>query len=1113
MAASFHLKRNTLTIMWFFLSLSLSSQVVFSDNFSNPNANWQGINLSGGGTFNVSNGIMNLTANNNATFGVYNNQLLSGHFYIEVDFGADDNVALALFNARANGSADPNNYSLIKVEEVNGVPVVSISDKQNGNNDVLDNTGALSNYEKNIRYKNTLDASTFSIPYTSTNKKLRIFRHENEKFIHFSYHVKKNVDGQDATGWIELAPSREWNQLSGNFLMGLIAIDGSATFDNALAISKPIQDQNDLNTGFQATQREMNWSGYFGDALVITFDANDAPLTGGTRKFVFWEALNNVPAWYLDEEVMYTYEFVETWDGGSPGPHEPMSDRLRRFSNVTLEYDGPDYKLIHWEYVLMDPDYRWPDFGLGTEIPLVDEYYKIYPDGTILRKIRYKAKLDTQFRNWHELTELIVISGNVTDPSEHLESPALSIWPINGNRSDYDPTGRGNDYEQSNNDATIMAVHMINHPDLVNAFNDNSNFPDTYAGDPITFYKTWHDKFFHMSHWPINKEQYYSDPFKSVTTWKEQIKHTSLAGAGAYENNSSQWTTNFQVDPVDGREFREWISYMGLSPKGNLDQAKANVQAWLPSPWDWSGIPEPSVNLALNQPTTTSSVGSNNTGNKAVDGNENTRWESQHGSDPEWIYVDLGESYDINNVVINWEAAYSSAYRIEVSDNATNWNTVFTENASNGGLDDIILSNATGRYLRVFGTARATQYGHSIYELEVYGTSATNVPTNIALNKPTAQSSTGSGGLSSRAVDGNTDGNYGAQSTTHTSSEQNAWWRVDLGAFYAISQISIFNRTDCCMNRLNGAEVYVGNSPSDLPTDYNFVGSLGANASYDFTTNITGRYLFIRKNNSGFLSLAEVQVFGTFVSDVLTNVALNKSTVQSSTGYGGVSSRAVDGNTNGDYGAGSITHTNFEQNAWWRVDLGASYNISQISIFNRTNCCMDRLNGVEVYVGNSPSNSPANYTFISSLGANASYDLATNVTGRYVFVRKSNSGYLSLAEVQVFGTEVISARVNNNQNNSSALSFDPAINIYPNPLSGEFLNLAFESQFNSSYEIQIINMNGGKVVFRTEFEASSGRNKIPLNVLSLPSGIYALRLMNTSEGNHENFLRKFVITH
>jgi len=347
-----------------------------------------------------------------------------------------------------------------------------------------------------------------------------------------------------------------------------------------------------------------------------------------------------------------------------------MSDRIRRYSTVNLDYDGDDFKVVHWQYVLLDADYRWPEFGNGDEKPIVDEYYKIYPDGTILRQIKYKAKLDTNFRNWHELTEMIIVSGNSTYPSEHLASPSLTIWPLDAERLSFTPIGSGSaSYEEEHNGATILAVHLKDHPDLVNAFSDNSSYHETYAGDPITYYKTWHDQDFTMSHWPINKEPYYTDAFKSVNTWREQIKHTSLAGAGVYENNSSEWIRNFEIDSVDDRAFREFISYMSLSPKGNLEESKNNVKKWLNDPWNWESD-RVRFNAALNKPAFTSSQKSGNAGSKAIDGDDASRWESEHGSDEEWIYVDLEEYQEIYTIVINWENSYSSEYRIDVSEDA-----------------------------------------------------------------------------------------------------------------------------------------------------------------------------------------------------------------------------------------------------------------------------------------------------------------------------------------------------------------------------------------------------------------------------------------------------------
>lgn len=104
----------------------------------------------------------------------------------------------------------------------------------------------------------------------------------------------------------------------------------------------------------------------------------------------------------------------------------------------------------------------------------------------------------------------------------------------------------------------------------------------------------------------------------------------------------------------------------------------------------------------------------------AVDFDYTTRWESKHGYDDEWFYVDLQTNYTLYKVVINWETAGGKAYKIQVSNDATNWTTIFTENNGNGKVDEINLAG-TGRYVRMQGVARLTPWGYSFYEFEVYG--------------------------------------------------------------------------------------------------------------------------------------------------------------------------------------------------------------------------------------------------------------------------------------------------------------------------------------------------------------------------------------------------------
>jgi hypothetical protein len=102
----------------------------------------------------------------------------------------------------------------------------------------------------------------------------------------------------------------------------------------------------------------------------------------------------------------------------------------------------------------------------------------------------------------------------------------------------------------------------------------------------------------------------------------------------------------------------------------------------------------------------------------AVDGDSNTRWSSEF-SDGQWIYVDLGSVKTISGVTLNWEGAYASAYQIQVSNDANNWTTVKSETNSDGGIDDHLVS-ASGRYVRILSVTRATGYGISLWDFEVY---------------------------------------------------------------------------------------------------------------------------------------------------------------------------------------------------------------------------------------------------------------------------------------------------------------------------------------------------------------------------------------------------------
>ncbi len=105
----------------------------------------------------------------------------------------------------------------------------------------------------------------------------------------------------------------------------------------------------------------------------------------------------------------------------------------------------------------------------------------------------------------------------------------------------------------------------------------------------------------------------------------------------------------------------------------------------------------------------------------AVDGNTGTRWSSAF-SDPQWLEVDLGGTASISQVVLQWEAAYATAFQIQTSANGTAWTTIYSTTTGTGGTQTLNITG-TGRYVRMYGTARATPYGYSLWEFGVYTTS------------------------------------------------------------------------------------------------------------------------------------------------------------------------------------------------------------------------------------------------------------------------------------------------------------------------------------------------------------------------------------------------------
>ncbi|MDT0622607.1 BspA family leucine-rich repeat surface protein [Croceitalea vernalis] len=154
---------------------------------------------------------------------------------------------------------------------------------------------------------------------------------------------------------------------------------------------------------------------------------------------------------------------------------------------------------------------------------------------------------------------------------------------------------------------------------------------------------------------------------------------------------------------------------------------------------------------------------------------------------------------------------------------------------------------------------------------DVEGCSA---PSNVALNKPSSQSSTYGNGIASFANDGNLSGSSPWDADLqHTSDDTTGpWWEVDLGSDHDLEEVVIYNRTNGFQDRLSDFYVFVSDAPfsssataSDLVGDasvwnYYFEGSAGALET--IPSDINGRYVRIQLGAQGFLHMAELEVMG-----------------------------------------------------------------------------------------------------------------------------------------------------------------------------------------------------------------------------------------------------------
>ncbi len=232
---------------------------------------------------------------------------------------------------------------------------------------------------------------------------------------------------------------------------------------------------------------------------------------------------------------------------------------------------------------------------------------------------------------------------------------------------------------------------------------------------------------------------------------------------------------------------------------------------------------------------------------------------------------------------------------------------------------------------------------------------ATNVLTPVSLAGAVASTSGDPFGFPpDRAIDGVTHGinpNF-----THTNNGANEFWRLDLPANITADVVRIYNRTDCCAGRLNGAVVNVFSDAAQTSSVFSSSPISGTPARIDFRlpSGSSVRSMQVNQQNE-YLSLAEVQFFT--INNVTLPLGTNLGSAgiasmtysQSSEYLGGQfpAGNAADGNM------GNFSHTDGGNpaNPWWKAAIGEPMLLQSVSLNNRGDgCCQERFRDLQVEV-------------------------------------------------------------------------------------------------------------------------------------------------------------------
>ena len=249
----------------------------------------------------------------------------------------------------------------------------------------------------------------------------------------------------------------------------------------------------------------------------------------------------------------------------------------------------------------------------------------------------------------------------------------------------------------------------------------------------------------------------------------------------------------------------------------------------------------------------------------ADDGDLGTRWASK-ATDNEWLQVNLGSRQALGQITLTWEAAYAKSFKLQGSNDGVTFTDLTQATSGVNGAQTVTVSGSY-QYVRMQGLTRATGYGYSLWEFQVFAgaavdpTPTTCGTTNAAIGKAASASSVENADYTPAKAA--FDGNAGTRWSSQPNDDQ--WLQVNLGSSQPVCKVTLtWEAAYAKTFKLQG---------SNNGTTFSDISAVTAGVNGTQTVPVSGSYQYVRMQG-----LTRATGYGYSLWEMAVNVGSGGST-------------------------------------------------------------------------------------------------------------------------------------------------------------------------------------------------------------------------------------------